>query len=283
MHRALAEATDAEADPDRRAWHRARAALGPDEQVAAELERSASRAQSRGGVAAAAAFLTRAAELTPDPARRAHRALDAGFANMAAGAFDTARTLLAVARGGPVDELQRARIDLLRAHLALASSRGSDAPPLLLAAARRLESLDPALARETYLDAFHAAKAVARLNEGIGVREIAEAARAAPRRSNSERTAADLLLDGLVALTDDYGTGVPLCRDAFQKLSSDRISPKERLRWLWLGCAVALELWDDESAYLLSQPQRPDRPGNRHAQRAIARTQTWHRRARVLR
>ena len=252
VHRALAEATDAEADPDRRAWHRARAAPGPDEEVAAELERSAGRAQSRGGVAAAAAFLTRAAELTPDPARRVHRALDAAFANVQAGAFDTARTLLAVARGGPPDELQRARIDLLRARLAFALSRGNDSPPLLLAAARRLEPLDPGLARETYVDAFIAAMFGARLNKGIGVREVAEAARAAVRRSDRERTVADLLLDGLVALTDDYGTGAPLCRDALRELSGDRISPEERLRWLRLGCAVALELRDDESAYLLS-------------------------------
>ncbi len=253
VHRALAEVTDAGADPDRRAWHRARAAPGPDEEVAADLERSAGRAQSRGGVAAAAAFLTRAAELTPDPARRVHRALDAAFASVQAGAFDTAGTLLAVARGGPVDELQRARIDLLRARLAFALSRGNDAPPLLLAAARRLESLDPGLARETYVDAFIAAMFGARLNESIGVREVAEAARAAVRRSDGERTVADLLLDGLVALADDYSTGAPLCRDALRELSGGRISPEERLRWLRLGCAVALELWDDESAYLLSR------------------------------
>jgi DNA-binding CsgD family transcriptional regulator len=252
VHRALAEATDRGTDPDRRAWHRAGATPGPDEEVAAELQRSAGRAQSRGGLAAAAAFLTRAAELTPTPTVRVVRAIDAAFAHVQAGAFDSARTLLAVAREGPVDELQGARIDLLHAHLTMASSRVNVAPRLFLAAARRLEPLDLELARETYLDAFHAAQAVARLTEGIGVREIAQAARAAPRRSNSERTAADLLLDGLVALTDDYRTGVPLCREAFQKLSSDRMSPKERLRWLWLGCTVALELWDDESAYLLS-------------------------------
>ncbi len=252
VHRALAEATDPEADPDRRAWHRARATPDPDEEVAAELERSADRAQSRGGVAAAAAFLTRAAELTPDPARRVRRALDAAFANVQAGAFDTARTLLAVAHGGPLDELQRARIDMLRAHLAFASSRSNDAPPLLLAAARRLEPLDLELARETYLDAYSAAMFGARLNEGIGVRDVAQAARSALRRSDHERTAAELLLNALVALTDDYATGAPLCRDALQKLSGHKILPKERLRWLWLGCVIALELWDDESAYLLS-------------------------------
>jgi DNA-binding CsgD family transcriptional regulator len=252
VHLALAEATDAEADPDRRAWHRARATPGPDEEVAAELERSAGRAQARGGVAAAAAFLTRATELTPDPTRRVQRALDAAFANVQAGTFDTARTLINTASDGLVDEAQRARIDLLRAQLAFASSRGTEATTLLLAAAQRLERLDINLARETYLDAFSAALFGARLNATIGVPEIARAVRAVPRQPEHESTTADLLLDGLVALTDNYETGVPLCRDALQKLSGDRSSLKERLRWLWQGCVVALELWDDDSAYFLS-------------------------------
>ena len=252
VHRALAEETDPEADPDRRAWHRARATPGPDEDVAAELERSAGRAQSRGGYAAAAAFLTRATDLTPAPTARVDRALEAAFANLQAGVFDTARIMLAVAGDGPVDELQRARIDLLRAQLAFASSRGNEATPLLLAAARRLEALDVQLARETYLDAFSAALFGARLNRSVGVPEVAQEARAAPRRSDYEATGADLLLDALVALTDDYDLAAPLCRRAVQKLSGEQASSKERLRWLWQGCVIALEMWDDESAYSLS-------------------------------
>lgn len=252
VHRALADATDATADPDRRAWHRARATPGPDEEIAAELEHSAGRAQDRGGVAAAAAFLTHATELTPDPARRVQRALDAAFANMLAGTFDTARTLITTASDGPADEPQRARIDLLRAQLAFASSRGTEATPLLLAAARRFESLDVNLARETYLDTFSAALFGARLSESIGVRDVGEAARTAPRQTDHDATVADLLLDGLVALTDEYAAGIPLCRKALQKLSEEGVSPQERLRWLWQGCVVALELWDDETAYLLS-------------------------------
>jgi DNA-binding CsgD family transcriptional regulator len=252
VHRALADATDATADPDRRAWHRARATPGPDEEIAAELEHSAGRAQDRGGVAAAAAFLTHATELTPDPARRVQRALDAAFANMLAGTFDTARTLITTASDGPADEPQRARIDLLRAQLAFASSRGTEATPLLLAAARRFESLDVNLARETYLDTFSAALFGARLSESIGVRDVGEAARTAPRQTDHDATVADLLLDGLVALTDEYAAGIPLCRKALQKLSGEGVSPQERLRWLWQGCVVALELWDDETAYLLS-------------------------------
>ncbi|MDQ3822629.1 MAG: LuxR C-terminal-related transcriptional regulator, partial [Actinomycetota bacterium] len=226
---------------------------GRDEEVAAELEHSAGRAQARGGLAAAAAFLTRATELTPDPTRRVQRALDAASANVQAGAFDTAQTLITVARDGPVDESQRARIDLLRAQLAFASSRGTEATPLLLAAARRLEPIDVHLARETYLEAFAAALFGARLNEGVAVPDVARAARAAPRPTQDAPTAADLLLDGLVALTDGYEAGVPVCRQALEKLAGASVSPRERLRWLWQGCVVALELWDDESAYLLSQ------------------------------
>jgi hypothetical protein len=135
-HRALAEATDREADPDRRAWHRAHAASGPDESVADELERSACRAQARGGIAAAAAFLERAAELTPDPARRGGRALAAAQAKFESGAPEAAQELLAVAELCPLYELQRARLARLRAEIVFARRRGSDAPPLLLDAAR---------------------------------------------------------------------------------------------------------------------------------------------------
>ena len=252
VHRALAEATDAQTDPDRRAWHRARATSGPDEEVAAELERSAGRAQARAGLAAAAAFLTRAAELTPLPAARTRRALAAAFASVQAGAFDGTRTLLTVVRDGPVDELQRAQIDLISAQLAFASSRGNEATLLMLAAAQRLQPLKLQVARQTYLDAFSAAQFAARLDDGVGTAEVAGAVRSAPRRPDDEPTPGDLLLDAFVALTDDYATAVPLGRDALTRLRRDPDSAQENLRWLWQGCVLALELWDDESAYDLS-------------------------------
>jgi DNA-binding CsgD family transcriptional regulator len=252
VHEALAEASDPETDADRRAWHRALAAAGPDEDVAAELERSAGRAQARGGLAATAAFLQRAVALTQDPARRCERALAAAQASVLAGGFDDALWLLATAEAGALDELQRARIELLRAQLAFAASRGTEATPLLMAAARRLEPLDISLARETYVDAFSAALFGARLNDTVGVPEVARAARGVPRRSDNEPATADLLLDALVALADDYHTAVPRCREALQTLSGEGVSPKERLRWLWQACVVALEVWDDESAYVLS-------------------------------
>jgi DNA-binding CsgD family transcriptional regulator len=252
VHQALAGATDAASDPDRRAWHRARAAPGPDEEVADELVASAGRAQARGGVAAGAAFLTRAAELTPDAQQRVQRALEAAHANVAGGTFDTARALLTAAGDGPLDEAQRARIDLLHAMLAFASSRGNEAIPLLLTAARRLEPLDMNIARETYLDAFSAAMFGARLSTDVGVPDVARAARTALRRTDGQPSAAELLLQGLVTLTDDYDAGVAPCRRALATLTGGTISPAEHLRWLWQGCVIALELWDDETAAFLS-------------------------------
>jgi DNA-binding CsgD family transcriptional regulator len=251
VHEALAEVSDPEADADRRAWHRALAARGPDEAVAAELERSAGRAQARGGVAATAAFLRRGVELTVDPARRQERALAGAQASLLAGAFNDARALVATAEAGPLDALQRARTELLRAQLSFVSNRGADATPLLLGAARRLESVDIALARETYVDAFSAALFGARLNGGVGVPEVAQAARAAPRPPGEAATA-DLLLDALIALADDYGAAIAPSQRAVRRLAGERVPAKERLRWLWQGCVVALEIWDDECAYVLS-------------------------------
>ena len=253
VHGALAQATDAQTDPDRRAWHKARAAAGPDEEVAGELERSAGRAQARAGLAAAAAFLTRATELTPLPAARTRRALAAAAANVQAGAFDTASTLLTMARSGPVDELQHAQTDLISAQMAFAASRGNDATLLLLAAAQRLQPLDLQLTRQTYLDAFSAAQFAARLNDGVGIAEVARAARSAPRRPGAEPTAGDVLLDAFVTLTEDYASAVPVGRNALARLRRDTNPTGERLRWLWQGCVLALELWDDESAYILSE------------------------------
>jgi DNA-binding CsgD family transcriptional regulator len=247
VHGALAEVTDADLDPDRRAWHRAHAAAGPDEEVAEELERSADRAQTRGGLAAAAALLEEAARLTLDPARRAQRALAAAQVKHHAGSSDAALALLAMAETGPFDELRRARVDLLRAKIAFASRRGNDAPPLLLKAATQLEPLDSELARETYLDAFSAALIVGRLSLGANLMEVARAARAAPVPQTPAR-APDLLLDGLALLvTDGRDTATPLLKRALSAFRSEHLPAEEGLRWLWLAGRVAQDLWDDES------------------------------------
>jgi len=247
-HRALAEATDPVADPDRRAWHRAEGAAGPDEEIAEELELSAGRAQARGGLAAAGAFLERSAALTLDPAMRTRRALAAAKAKQQAGEFDAALGLVATAEAEPaLSEIQRARAELLRGQIAFTSSRGSDAPPLLLHAARRLGPLDARLARETYLEALSAALMAGRLARGTGIREVAEAARAAPPAPRPAG-APDLLLDGFTALiTDGYPAGAPLLKHAVGVSRGGGGPAQEQLRWLGLAAHAAILLWDDES------------------------------------
>jgi DNA-binding CsgD family transcriptional regulator len=244
VHRALGEATDAEADPDRRAWHLAQATPGPGEEMAAELERSAGRAQARGGVAAAAAFLQRAVALTVDPARRAERALAAAQASFQAGAFDAALGLVAAAEAGPLDAFQRARVDLVRAHIALPSGRGSDAPLLLLKAARRLETFDLDLARETYLIAWGATVVVSDLEGGRILGEISRAIRALPPPPGPPRPL-DLLLDGLALLTiDGHAAGTPILQQAAKALLE--ISVEDVLRWGWMATAASDAVWDSE-------------------------------------
>jgi hypothetical protein len=233
-HSALAEATDP-ADADRRAWHRAAAAAGPDEEVATELERSAGRAQARGGLAAAAAFLERSATLTPDPARRPGRTLAAARASLQAGGFGKALELLTGAEVGPLDEFASARADLLRGQIAFASGLGSDAPPLLLKAAKRLEPLDLDLARETYLDAWHAAIFVGHLAGAGDLAEVSRGARALPPPTHPPRPA-DLLLDGLALLvTDGPTTAAPVLRQATSAFASPDMTAEEVLRWGWMA------------------------------------------------
>ena len=247
VHRALVEWTDPAIDPDRRAWHRAQATAMPDEEVAAELERSAARAQARGGFAAAAAFLERSSVLTLDPSRRAGRALAAAQATQQAGALDEALTLAASADAGPLDEFQQAQVDVLRARISFAADRGSEAPRLLLTAAKRLEPLDTRLARELYLDALTAALFAGRLGGAGDARHIATAASAAPPSAPPPR-AADLLLDGLaVLISDGHAAGTPILRNALRAFHSDEIGTEEGLRWLWLAGRAAGFIWDYEA------------------------------------
>jgi DNA-binding CsgD family transcriptional regulator len=260
VHRALAEVTDAGTDPDRRAWHLAQATPGLDEDVAAELERSAERARARGGVAAAAAFHERAAALTPDLTRRAQRALVAARSKHQAGAPASALRLLATARSGPLDELEDARAQLLHAQITFATTRGRDAPPMLIEAAQRLEPLDGNLARETYLEAFAAAMSADRLAHSGDAREIAAAVLAAgwgpPTR------ASDRLLDGLaLATAEGYAAGAPALKDALRTFREEELSEEDELRWLWLACNVARALgddaaWDDLTARQLELARR---------------------------
>src|SRR5437660_1856148 len=241
-HRALAEAIDAKRDPDRRAWHRAHAALAPDEEVALELELSAGRAQARGGIAAAAAFLQRAVALTADPARRAERALAAAQASLEAGAFDAALGVLDTAEAGPLDEFQRARLDLLRGRIASASSFGIGAAQLLKAA-RQLEPLDVDLARETYLEAWGAATAAGELDSAGTLREVSRAVCSAPSPAH-DPLASDLLLDGLAQLVaEGLGPAAPTLRKAVSAFRDD----EKVLHFGAMAATAAAALWDVES------------------------------------
>jgi DNA-binding CsgD family transcriptional regulator len=251
-HGALAAATDPQRDPDRRAWHRGQAVVGTDEEVAAELERSAGRARARGGLAAAAAFLRRAVELTPDPARRAGRALDAAQVEQEAGAAGAARDLLSVATAGPLDPRQRARVQLLRAQLAYHLTRGSDAPRSLLGAAGELAPLDAGLARDTYLQALDAALIASSASGDERVREVAGAARAAPPQPGPPGPA-DLLLDGMAAIySDGYTAGAPRLRRALAEFRDPDPRAGDGDRWLWTACRCALVLFDDDLALVLA-------------------------------
>jgi ATP/maltotriose-dependent transcriptional regulator MalT len=245
VHLALARVTDPELDPDRRAWHLAAAASGPDDAVALELERSALRAQSRGGFAAAAAFLQRAVALTADPGPRSDRALAAAQAGLQAGAFDTAQGMLATAEAGQLDELGRARVDMLRAEAAFAVQRGGEAPGLLLRAAQTLQPLDVRLARDTYLDAWSAALFAGRLATSADLRKVSSAARTAPR---AEERGADLLLDGFaLLLTDERAEALPLLQQAAEAFARGDVTTEEVLRWGWVATAAAAVSWDFEA------------------------------------
>ena len=253
LHAALAEVTDPRAEPDRRAWHRAQATVGPDEEVAAELEQSAGRAQARGGLAAAAAFLERAVALTTDPARHAERTLAAAMASMQAGAFGKTLELLADAEAAPLDEFQRARVDLVRGNVAFASGFSSDAPRLLLQAARALEPFDLELARETYMTAFNAA-----MNRGHFARddvlpEICRAVRALPSLPGTPRPL-DLLLDGLALLgTDGRGAAIPTLKRAAKTHTDMRM--EDVLRWGLFSAQACALLWDVEGQHAISARQ----------------------------
>jgi len=246
MHAALAEATDPAVDPDRRAWHRAQATPGPDEEVAAELERSAGRAQARGGLAAAAAFLERAVALTADPARHADRVLAAAQASMQAGAFGKALALLTTAEAGPLEEFASARADLLRGQIAFAMGHGSDAPPLLLKAAKRLEPLNRDLARDTYLSALMAAAFAGHLAGAGALSEVSRAARALPPPEQPSRPL-DLLLDGLALLAiDGPGAAAPALRQAVSAFASADAPAQELLEFGLMAHGAAIALWDED-------------------------------------
>ena len=252
VHGALAQATDAVQDPDRRAWHLAAAAAEPNEELAIELERSADRAQARGGVAAAAAFLQRAAELTPDPSRRAERGLVAAEATFLAGAFGAVERLVAAAEAYPLDGFQSARAALLRGHVAVVRGYGNDAPPLLLDAARQLEPFDLDLARGAYLTAYGSAIAAAHLAPPGTLLELCRAAEALPPQGESRGL--DLLLEGLARMhTDGRAVALPILQRALSRVAD--LPASDVVRWGWCTPMASNIVWDADAATAIFERQ----------------------------
>jgi DNA-binding CsgD family transcriptional regulator len=254
-HRALAEATEAGVDPDRRAWHLAQAAWHPDEEVAAELEISAARAQARGGFAAEAAFLERAAELTVGSKQRVARTLAAAEAKRQAGALEAALGLASSAERSPMDDHQRAQLDVLRARVSFSSERGRDAPRLLLAAAQHLEIHDPRQAREIYLDGITAALFAGKLAGSGNAPDVAKAVLAAPHPPGPP-SASDSLLQSLALLVaEGPAAATPVSRQALEAFRSDTVGTEERLRWSWLAGRTAALIWDYDAWDALTRDQ----------------------------
>jgi DNA-binding CsgD family transcriptional regulator len=252
VHGALADATDPEGDPDRRAWHRAHATRPPDEGVAQELLDSASRAERRGGVAASAAFLDRAVTFTEDPRERASRALAAAKAKFDAADFLAAESLLATAEAGPLDELGHALLQRTRAQIAFDLKRGTDAPPLLLKAAKRLEPLDAELARETHLQAMIAAVYAGQLASPDDTLEVARAARSAPLDAEP-LPARQRLLQGLaIRLTDGYVAAAPVLASGLGAY----LAEERCIDWLCVGFNLAaMDLWNEKAWFELASSQ----------------------------
>ena len=254
IHRALAQATDSAVDPDRRAWHRAQATRLPNDEVAADLERSSVRARERGGLAAAAAFLERSAVLTVDPVQRTRRALMAADAKRVVGALDSALSLAALAECGQLDEFQHAQLDVLRARVSFASERGRDAPPLFLRAANRLECIDARRASDAYLDALTAAMFAGRLANGTDATDVAKAALAAPQPDAPRGS--DLLLAGLArTITEGNAIGTPLLKKALAAFRHEVVGLDEELPWLWLAGRAAAFIWEYDAWESLSARQ----------------------------
>jgi DNA-binding CsgD family transcriptional regulator len=259
-HRALAEVTDPDIDPDRRAWHRRRAVVGPDEDVAAELEAAADRARLRGGLTAAAAFLEHAAVLTPDPGKRADRSLAAAWAKCDAGSLDEALTLLGAVDAGPLDPMRAAQTEHLRGQIAFDHAHGAEAAQFLLSAARQLLPLDPPLARDTHLEALSAAMWASNPARPESFAAVTDAARACPRNYEPTRVT-ELILEALASrFTDGYAAAAPALVRALDAARAADVGAGEVGRLLWIvgnrvSGVIATEVWDFDGGYELAKRQ----------------------------
>ncbi|MGW5195294.1 AAA family ATPase [Kribbella sp. NPDC004138] len=278
-HRALAEAVTSEADADRRAWHLALSTSGPDEPIAAGLEQNAALAEARGGIAARAAFLERAALGTADPAVRARRALSAADAHHAAGSLDVAQHLLTIAAAGPSDPARQAEIGFQRARIEFAARRDDASPQLLLDAARQLRTHSPALARYAHLEALAAAMLSCRSPAAPSVRTVAQAARDTAAEGLEDPV--DLLLGALAGrVLDRPGTSARTLGRALDAFCGDDLDPAAR-GWSWLAGWAAADGWNEEPWAALTAPNHTAlidvfRGRFQAAHDAIARRNTRH-------
>jgi DNA-binding CsgD family transcriptional regulator len=246
-HRALAEETDAELDPDRRAWHSALGACGPDEKIAEALEQSAARAKARGGFAAAAALLERAAALSEEAGRAGKRTLTAATAHHDAGSYEIAGRLVASAEAARLDAIDRAELEMLRGRLAMATGEARDAPRLLLRAAQQFDPLDVQIASAAYLHATASMAIVGNLAKGVSVREVARAATSRP--SSPQTSATEWLVEGLAhAMADELQAAAPLLRRALK--ATETVTEPNPLLPYYLSAAWVL--WDGEAMHRLS-------------------------------
>jgi DNA-binding CsgD family transcriptional regulator len=260
VHAALASVTDPVLDPDRRAWHRANSTVTQNDEIADELEQSAARAKSRGGLLAASALLERSALLTREAAARADRTLAAARAKRDAGALDAALRLLPAVEAEPASDVRRASADHLRGQIAFDQRRGGDAARLLLSAARRFEPFDPRLARDIYLEALAAA-----IWEGDPDGEANTAAAAAAARNASPPEGApravDLVLDALaVRFTDGYVAAAPMLTRALASVRTLDADADDPDRGFWMagnrgGGIIANEVWDCDAGRIMAELQ----------------------------
>lgn len=243
-HLELAEAGDFDsaAGRSRRAWHRAAAAVAPDEGIAAGLEEAAERESARGGYAARAALLRRAVELTPDDGRRARREVALAEAELIRGHPDTARDMVTGALPRLADDRQRGLAKRLNGAILFATGNAAAAADALAEASQMLAP-DAGAARDTILEATRAAVWAGPAQ----TRKITNAARSFPGVSGSEPAASDLFLEGWrVRFTAGYSQAVAPLRAAAAALRADDLDPATGLQWFEMGVAAAGSLWDDQ-------------------------------------
>jgi len=259
-HQALADAIDAHVHPDLRAWHRAAATVGPDENVASELSASADAARVRGGYAEEAAFRTLAAELTPEPSARGRRLLAAAQAHLAGGAPQAVGKLLEEA-----EPLLDAPVDIAEAQRLIASIDALNTPgsvaARLLAAARIVEPSDAAAARVIYGQAVGAAVISFQLTAGTTPAEVAAAALRNAGVNAAAGGPENQLVDGIARrLAVGYEDAFPVLRRAFDELEADVDAAAALHRVAVIFNYAGSELWDEAGGYrLLRELERRDR------------------------